>query len=140
MSGTLLDHLTAIRDEHGELSPKLVLDSARDPDHPLHSRFEWDDSVAGERYRLDQARQLIRVVKLPSEPGRPSDLRAFVSVRGQDSRAGEYVPTEEAMGDPFTRRLVLSAMEREWKALKARYEHLAEFAAMIEGDTRGKAS
>lgn len=134
MKASLLDALTAIHDEHGTLNPALVVDTARDPEHPLHSRFEWDDSVAGEKWRLEQAGHLLRVVKLPADPERPGDLRAFVAVKGKDSHRADYVPTEQAMGNEFTRRLVLADMEREWKALRRRYQHMAEFAQLVLAD------
>lgn len=137
---TLRDHLTAIRDERGSLTPALVVDTARDPEHPLHSRFEWDDTTAAEKWRLEQAGQLLRVATLPAIPTRAHDLRAFVAVKGQDSRASEYIPTEEAMADEFTRRLVLADMQREWRQLKKRYEHMAEFASLILSDLKGQAS
>jgi hypothetical protein len=51
--------------EHdGRLQPSDVLADARNPTSPLHSHFEWDDGLAAERYRLSQARSLIRSVKI----------------------------------------------------------------------------
>lgn len=137
---SLLDHLTAIRDERGELTPALVVDTARDPEHPLHSRFDWDDSTAAEKWRLEQASQLLRVVKLPADPSRPSDLRAFVAIKGKDSHRADYVPTEEALADEFARKLILRDMEREWRLLKRRYEHMREFSDLILSDLQDKAS
>ncbi len=136
----LRDHLQAIRDERGALTPALVVDTARDPEHPLHSRFDWDDTVAAEKWRLEQASQLLRVVKLPADPSRPGDLRAFVAVKGQDSHRADYVPTEEALLDEFARKLILRDMEREWRLLKRRYEHMREFADLILSDLQEKAS
>ncbi len=137
---SLLGHLQAIRDECGELTPALVVETARDPEHPLHSRFEWDDSVAAEKWRLEQASQLLRVVKLPADPSRPNDLRAFVAVKGKDSHRADYMPTEEALADEFARKLVLRDMEREWRLLKRRYEHMREFAQLILLDLLKKES
>lgn len=134
MSAALIATLESIRDESGDLTPRLVVDAARPEDSPLHSRFEWDDSIAGEKYRLSQAGELLRVVFKP-DPTQPTHLRAFVAVKGTDSTASSYVPTETAMADPFMRTLVLRRMEREWKALKSRYRHMAEFANMIQADT-----
>lgn len=133
MTSTLRDCLTAIHDEHGVLTPALVVDVARDPEHPLHSRFEWDDGIAAEKYRLVQAGELLRV-KLAKDPARPDNLRAFLAVKGKDTPQSVYVPTETALADEFTRHLVLSEMEREWKALKRRYQHMAEFAQLITAD------
>lgn len=136
----LLDQLQDIRDEHGALTPELVVEVARDPDHPLHSRFEWDDRLAGEKWRLEQASLLLRVVKLPPATGRPDDLRAFVAVKGQNTHRADYVPTEEAFADEFIRTLVLRDMAREWRLLKRRYEHMREFAELVLRDLRDEAS
>lgn len=47
----------------GILTREGVVDAARSPYSPLHSHFDWDDSIAGHRWRLQQAGQLIRVLK-----------------------------------------------------------------------------
>lgn len=130
MSGTLYDHLTAIRAKRGALAPDIIVEEASDPAHPLHQRFDWDDSVAAHRWRLEQASHLIRVVKLPGTEDK-TDLRAFVAVKREDSHKAVYVPTQEAMADEFTRRLVLRDMERDVIVLKRRYEHMREFAEVV---------
>lgn len=137
---SLLDTLTEIRDDVESLTPEAVLEAATPKGHPLHDRFEWDNRIAGHQYRLAQAAQLLRVVRLPKDPEADYSLRAFVAVKGEGSSRAEYVPTGEAMADEFTRKLVLRDMEREWKQLKRRYEHLVEFAAMVSADIAGRAS
>src|SRR5215472_6010141 len=54
--------LATIETAEGRLVPSTVVDAARAPDSPLHPLFEWDDSAAAEKYRLDQARTIIRRV------------------------------------------------------------------------------
>lgn len=57
--------LTEIAAQHGGLLlPADVVAEARSVASPLHHYFEWDDSVAAEAYRLDQARVLIRSVRV----------------------------------------------------------------------------
>lgn len=131
---SLLDTLTTIHQQHGTLTPVLLVELAANPDHPLHDRFTWDDTEAAHKWRIVQAGQLLRVVRLPDDPKRPGDLRAFVAVKAKDTPRAEYVPTEDAMSDEFTRRLVLSDMEREWRSLKRRYQHMSEFAALVMSD------
>lgn len=135
----VIDALTALRDEVGSLTADLVVEAATPEDHPLHSRFEWDDTVAGHAYRLTQAASLLRVTFKP-DPTQPRELRAFLAIRGKDTRRSDYVPTAEAMADEFTRRLVLADMQREWRILKRRYNDMAEFAAMIVRDLGIEAS
>ena len=104
---SLRDVLQALYDERGKLTPALVVDVARDPDHVLHNRFEWDDSVAGERYRRDQAHELIRSVRVNYVSARteePLSIRAFQAVKDPDDTDGRkyvYVPTEAMVQDPI---------------------------------------
>lgn len=56
--------LAALERDNGRLVPSDVVEAARDPNSPLHQHFEWNDSEAAEKYRLDQARTLIRSVKI----------------------------------------------------------------------------
>jgi hypothetical protein len=59
--------LLALEDKRGRIAPRRVVDAARDPSHPLHDLFPWDDSIAAERYRLDIAARIIREVRIITE-------------------------------------------------------------------------
>lgn len=131
--------LMQVRTERGVLTPRTVLESARPVDSPLHHRFEWDDARAGEKYRLQQAHELIRVVrvKLPSDdPVEQREVRAFQAVRTEGDDASRYVyePAEEVAYDPLLRAIVLRDMERAWRELRLRYETFAEFVEMVRRD------
>jgi hypothetical protein len=54
----------AIEDAEGRLTADLVIKAAKNPRHPLHDVFEWDDSKAGHAWRIEQARSLIARVRL----------------------------------------------------------------------------
>ena len=41
------------------ITPKEVLEKARDVNSELHKCFEWNDSIAAEKYRLQQARVVL---------------------------------------------------------------------------------
>lgn len=56
--------LAEIETKLGTLTPEVVVDAAKDPDSILHEYFEWDNKVAGAAYRIEQARALIRRVKV----------------------------------------------------------------------------
>lgn len=131
---SLRDQLEEVRSEYGRLTPAALVDAARPEDHPLHTRFEWDDAVAGERYRLDQAREIIRSyrIKYADTPTKPKTIRGYVSVRSEvEESTPAYLPTEEVMADPFLKALTLREMEREVNALWEKYAHFEEFAALL---------
>lgn len=49
---------------NGKLTPDLVVQDAEQSDSPLHELFEWDDGVAGHKYRIEQARNVITSVRV----------------------------------------------------------------------------
>lgn len=133
---SLRDALQRIYDERGTLTATIVVDEARDESHPLHGKFEWDNSVAAEAYRRAQAQELIRSVKVVYREADDADaarsVRKWHSVRRDTGYA--YEPVEKVLENEFTKRLVLADMRREWQALKRRYEQFAEFSNMIRDD------
>jgi hypothetical protein len=51
----------------GEVKPSVLVDEARPVESPAHKAFEWNDEKAGQEYRLMQARQWIRRVRITVE-------------------------------------------------------------------------
>jgi hypothetical protein len=57
--------LEAIRLANGErLTPEAVVEAAKNPAHPLHYEFDWDDQSAAQQQRLSTARAIIRSVQI----------------------------------------------------------------------------
>jgi hypothetical protein len=135
----LREVMLSIRAKYGALTPVNVVQEAKAESHPLHTRFEWDDSIAAEKYRIEQAHELIQTFRVKyreADGRRPARyVRGFHAVPTADGYV--YEPAEEIAADPLKRQVVLQAMERDWRALKARYGHFAEFAAMVQGDLEG---
>lgn len=131
---SLRDQLQSIYDTHRTLTPGIVVDEARDPEHPLHARFEWDDTVAGEKWRHHQAHELITSVKIAykNSSGKAREIRQFHAIRKENGHV--YEPTEEILRDDVMTRILMADMEREWRALKKRYDQFSEFRSMVLGD------
>lgn len=134
----LRDQLMAIYESHGKLTPAIVVDEARDMEHPLHQRFEWDDEIAGEKWRREQARELIQSVRVvyreATDRNPAKDIRAFHSVRVESDYV--YEPAEKIAADPFLRRLVLNDMSREWMTLKRRFQDFDEFWKLVSEEAK----
>lgn len=133
--GNLRDVLMAIREKRGALTPAIVVEEAEAPDHPLHHRFEWDDTEAAIKYRLSQAQSLLRVKYKTDVGNKRGDLRAFWVTRDANGdTTSNYAPIEEVITDPFQRDLMLRQMRRDWQTFKKRYQHMEEFVAEIVSD------
>ena len=146
------DALQAIYDEHGTLTPDLVVTLAADPDHELHPRFEWDDSEAARRYRLVQASGLIRSVTVNIDRGEdrgPVRVRAFVADHelgvgpapdaDEPATVGAYRPVQEVITSDVLRTAWFRALARDWQALKRRAGQSKEFADMVLADVHSLA-
>lgn len=64
----------------GRLTPSRVLERAANPESALHQHFEWNDSAAARRYRMDQAARLIMRVRVRVVPHKdePRLIRAVI--------------------------------------------------------------
>jgi hypothetical protein len=122
-------------ERNGKLTPELVVDAARPQRSALHDYFEWDDAIAGEAFRREQARHLIKSVRVSytTPSGEVHDVRAFHALRDEDEpgKHYEFFSAEDVASDPLRRGLLLRDMERDWFALRRRWESFSEFWSLI---------
>lgn len=72
----VIAEILEVKDESG-LTAETLLDRAKNKKSNLHDFFEWDNSEAGEKWRLQQARIIINDVKIIVED---KELFAFENV------------------------------------------------------------
>lgn len=131
------ERLAQLQAENGNrLTPRLVLDDARADDSPLHPCFEWDDVRAAELHREDQARSVIRAIRVvqPTTGGESRVIRAYVNIVeqvGQDLQHA-YVPIATVMGDEGMRQQVLTRARRDLLAFKDRYTEIEELTQVAD--------
>jgi hypothetical protein len=94
----------------GKLTPDRVLEAAKDPQSILHGLFEWDNKLAAHQHRLEQARSLIRSVKVVVTTDK-SIISTVAYVRDPDAQHGEqgYIATASILNDVERSREVLCA-------------------------------
>lgn len=116
-------------DRTGGLTPERLVDASRDEAAPLHGEFEWDDVVAGERYRAIQARNLISllVVRPDGVPAEIKPIRAYFAVE----RGKGYESTIKVCQRPDRLALLLERAKGELKSFADKYRHLDEMADVI---------
>jgi len=76
-------------------TPPAVVDAARAEDSPLHRYFTWDDGAAAEKWRLDEARKLVRSIHVVvvGDDHQEYAVRAFslIHVRTPDNSETEVI-------------------------------------------------
>lgn len=119
-----IQELERLETLHGRLVPRVIVDAARDRHSPLHGFFEWNDSVAAEKYRILQATMLVRHVRVVIEAPNmePREVRAYHSpYPGQG-----YIRIERVLSDADMRQQLLAQAREDLEAFKRRYEDLRE--------------
>lgn len=125
-----LKALQEIESRTGRLTPESVVDAARDPEHPLHECFTWNNTDAAHAYRLDQARKLIASVRVVIETEKRT-LSSVFYVRDPSMPVGEqgYVSLPRLRSDADLAREVLV---QEFGRAAAALHRAHELAAALE--------
>lgn len=113
-----------------KITPRATVDAARDQKSPLHPHFEWDDRVAAEAHRLEQARNLISVVRIVDEESEEGNVRAFLSIN--DGKGRVYHPVDAVKRSAELQAALTAQADRELEAFQRRYRSLKEVCAIIE--------
>ena len=140
MKNKAIQELQALQAKHnGFLRPKVVVDHARSPKSELHRYFDWDDSSAAEKYRLEQARGLIRVV-VSMNVDVQKEVRVFVSLTTDRHEEGGYRELSNVIDDDDLRRILLRDALQELRTLQNKYRTLTELASVFKAIDKINAS
>ena len=125
------ERLAQLADENGQrLTPRVVVEAARPMDAVLHPCFEWDDLRAAELFREDQARGIIRGVRVVTQEQSATQAeaseRVFVNIVEQigEELQHTYAPVPVVRRDPVLRQQVLAAARRDLMTWRNRYLEL----------------
>lgn len=113
----------------GVIQPSDVVARASDPESAMHSWFQWDDTEAAQAYRLQQARQLLRVfVTVETKDNKP--VRAFVSLGSDRYGDGGYRAMAEVLSDEELRAQLLADAVKELRSAEKKYRQLQELSGV----------
>lgn len=121
MSEDIIAELTRLaRDNDGRLTPDNVVDAAEDEASPLHQCFEWDNDAAAHMFRVEQARHLIRSVRVDVTTSHHT-VRVPAFVHDPECERGEqgYVSIRQLSSDEDkSREVVIAEFSRAASALR----------------------
>lgn len=136
----VIDEVLEVKDTYG-LTAENVLRKASKKSSALYEFFDWNDSSAGEKWRLQQARSLINEIKIVVED---KVLYAFESVNvfvddkkdsnKKPSKFGdrEYKNIVEIMDNEDYRGQLIHRALAEVSYWKERHEELTELSSIFD--------
>lgn len=111
------------------LTPKTLLDANRDPAAALHNEFEWDDAIAAEGYREQQASYIIRHIEVvPDMDGEQEPVRAFVNIVSEER---SYVPIGVAIRNEDMSAQLFKQALRDMQAFRRKYNALERLQKLM---------
>ena len=123
---SVMDQLSA----EGRLSPIELVEASRPEDAPLHDEFEWNDTVAAQKWREQTGRVMIAsIVVTPDVEESSQPVRAFFNI---ERGTHEYIPTEIIFSDEAKKQRLLDIAKRELFAFEAKYKTLTELDAVFK--------
>lgn len=124
------EELEKIANKHkGKLKAGMVVEEARNNKAPLHDYFEWDDLIAAEKWRIEQARYLIRHIKvIVRYKGEERAVRQFISLHIREGSPHDriYIKSDIVAKDKALREQAIKEALDEFIAIQMKYKEIQE--------------
>jgi len=134
----VIDEVIEVQKNYG-LTAENLLKKASKKSSSLYEFFDWDNSSAGEKWRLTQARQLINEIKVIVND---KEIYAFenvnisvedkVDTKTKTSSSREYVPIVEVMSNEYFKQQIIQRALSEARYWKQRHLELVELKSIFD--------
>lgn len=127
------EELKKLQKQH-DLTPNRLVEDARKKTHPAHDLFEWDNAVAGNAWRLQQARTIITEFEITVTVNKTEHtINEFVrDPRKKDNEQG-YISVEEMKTD---KSLAAEFIQREVGMASTYVEKARSYALVLGLESR----
>lgn len=109
-----------------EVTPEQIVDAARDETTELHKCFEWDNEIAAEKWRKQQARMLMCYLVIKEDKEAAYPVRVF-----HKTDSGGYKQSEMIFRNDNEYQKLLQRAYSELHAFKLKYSRLSELSEIL---------
>lgn len=108
-----------------EITNKNVLDYAKNNiDSELHKCFEWDDTVAGEKYRLSQANKIISSISFVIQEEPMKKQKVYFSIKTDKKGLCKFKNIKDILENDEEYYALCNKAKQELENCKDRYNDL----------------
>lgn len=109
----------------GELTADEVLEFAKNnPDSETYKCFEWDDSVAGEKYRRYQASHIMTSISVTIKSEPKETQRVYLNIKSSIDNSRKFKNVKEVLKNDKEYQQVLDNAKQAFIRTKEQYELL----------------
>ena len=122
------------RGRYDAIKAEDLVTAAKDPTCPLHAEFEWDNDTAADKYRITQARYLLRSINVVylDKGGNEIETRAFSHVYDSQEDDQVYVPASKVWSNREFSNQVKEDAHKEMEQWIHRYEQYRYLAQAVK--------
>ena len=111
-------------------TPEQVLELARNPKTELHKCFDWNDTTAAEKWRIQQARKVCMSITVKVEQVRNDPIKIRVIQHDPEERAYRPIVYTLRNDDEYSR--LLNQAKKEMIAFRNRYKSITELEGVMD--------
>ncbi|MCK5296354.1 MAG: hypothetical protein KAJ75_05660 [Alphaproteobacteria bacterium] len=123
------EELTA-RNGGGGVTSHQFLKFSTPKDSYTHRLFDWDNKSASDKYRLQQARQLLSSITIEVSGVRTRELENLI-IEVEDNRERKYLHIEKILSDEDLKEQVVASVVRQLRMTIDRYRKYKEIYKLI---------
>jgi len=126
----LMKELDRVRKKTGALTPSAIVNESRPTKAVLHPEFTWADDKAAELWRIEEARNLLRVTQVVYEHGPVEPQRAVVLQMRTDEKS-EYAPIHEVLQRQDSRDAHILELLKDLQSFRRRFALVSELSHVV---------
>jgi len=135
------DEIERVNGLFGGFAPDgQLVEASKNPDAVLHSLFDWNDSSAAQKYRLNTEkrikRSLVAVYRSTQQVPQPQPVRVYPRARvlAPDDKTSQrlWVSTFAMLQDPEGRGQLLENARRDLQIFADKYRQLDELSSVLD--------
>lgn len=126
------EELERIRITFGDLNPESIVRESSPPGAALHSMFSWNNRVAADKWRAQEARKIVRALVVVDD----QEERQPVYVHVNTEERPRYEPLEIVVRSIDLYTSALSELEAQMNGLKTSLEQLKRAAGRSDQPER----
>lgn len=119
-----------IKGNRAKVHPHDVVQFAREhPTSEWYKQLEWDDGVAGEKWRVQQVRMLLAIHRVVE---RGSNVREIVSLSIDRKSGGGYRLLRDVMDNQDLQQVFINDALDELSRVRTKYQHIKRLSDVWE--------
>jgi hypothetical protein len=135
------NRINYLMEKRGFVTPQIVVEDAEKTNSPLHNYFTWNNDEAAIKWRIEQAKMLIRSIVVTVINEDKPEIRQFFSVTPSEEMNTEakkvYVTLNTVMNDDAKKDEVITYALLELRGWRERYAQYSELDDLILGIDAG---